>query len=161
MPLSNSQNNQPTLLVVHAHPDDESISTGGVLAKYSENGFRTVLAYCTKGEAGDILNPNFVFPAPGMSITDIRAIELEKALKVLDVKSVSSGVGPKSCAKKRWDTNTLNVFKGAVQPMAGKPIFLKDCIDNSRPCFPGIEPETSNAAGWYLIITTRPSCLLP
>ena len=88
MPLSNSQNNQPTLLVVHAHPDDESISTGGVLAKYSANGYRTVLTYCTRGEAGDILNPNFVFPAPGMSITDIRAIELEKALKVLGVKAV-------------------------------------------------------------------------
>jgi N-acetyl-1-D-myo-inositol-2-amino-2-deoxy-alpha-D-glucopyranoside deacetylase len=85
---SNFHNNQLTLLVVHAHPDDESISTGGVLAKYSANGFRTALAYCTRGEAGDILNPEFVYPKPGMSITDIRAIELENALKVLDVKSV-------------------------------------------------------------------------
>ena len=88
MDPANSQNNQLTLLVVHAHPDDESISTGGVLAKYSANGFRTVLAYCTRGEAGDILNPDFVYPKPGMSITDIRAIELTNALKVLDVKSV-------------------------------------------------------------------------
>jgi len=88
MPLSNYQNKQLTLLVVHAHPDDESISTGGVLAKYSKNGFQTVLVYCTKGEAGDILNPDFVHPIPGMSIADIRAIELENALRVLDVKSV-------------------------------------------------------------------------
>lgn len=88
MHRSNFHNNQLTLLVVHAHPDDESISTGGVLAKYSANGFRTVLTYCTRGEAGDILNPGFVYPKPGMSITDIRAIELDKALKVLDVKSV-------------------------------------------------------------------------
>ena len=88
MPSSNAQNNPLTLLVVHAHPDDESISTGGVLAKYSANGYRTALTYCTRGEAGDILNPEFVYPEPGMSITDIRAIELEKALKVLDVKSV-------------------------------------------------------------------------
>lgn len=88
MHSSNAQNNQLTLLVVHAHPDDESISTGGVLAKYSANGYRTALTYCTRGEAGDILNPEFVYPVPGMSITDIRAIELEKALKVLDVKSV-------------------------------------------------------------------------
>ena len=113
MHLPNDQNNQLTLLVVHAHPDDESISTGGVLAKYSANGYRTALTYCTRGEAGDILNPEFVYPEPGMSITDIRAIELEKALKVLDVKSVSSGVCPKSCAKRRWDTNTLNVFAAA------------------------------------------------
>lgn len=88
MDLNSANKTQPTLLVVHAHPDDESISTGGVLAKYSSNGIRTILTYCTRGEAGDILNPDFVSPAPGMSITDIRAIELEKAVKVLNVKSV-------------------------------------------------------------------------
>jgi N-acetyl-1-D-myo-inositol-2-amino-2-deoxy-alpha-D-glucopyranoside deacetylase/mycothiol S-conjugate amidase len=75
-------------MVVHAHPDDESISTGGVLAKYSANGVRTVLTYCTRGEAGDILNPEFVSPKAGLSITEIRAIELEKAVNVLAVKSV-------------------------------------------------------------------------
>jgi len=84
---SRTKNNQLTLLIVHAHPDDESISTGGILAKYSADGVRTVLTYCTRGEAGDILNPDFVPPQPGMSITEIRAKELEKALKVLDVKS--------------------------------------------------------------------------
>ena len=87
MHLSRTNNNQLTLLIVHAHPDDESISTGGILAKYSADGVRTVLTYCTRGEAGDILNPDFVPPQPGMSITDIRAKELEKALNVLDVKS--------------------------------------------------------------------------
>ena len=89
MPLSKTKNNRPTLLIVHAHPDDESISTGGILAKYSADGVRTVLTYCTRGEAGDILNPDFVPPKPGMSITDIRAKELEKALNVLDVKSAN------------------------------------------------------------------------
>jgi N-acetyl-1-D-myo-inositol-2-amino-2-deoxy-alpha-D-glucopyranoside deacetylase/mycothiol S-conjugate amidase len=83
-----TKNHQLTLLIVHAHPDDESISTGGILAKYASNGVRTVLTYCTRGEAGDILNPDFVSPKPGMSITDIRAIELENAISVLDVKSV-------------------------------------------------------------------------
>lgn len=88
MDPAEAKNHQLTLLIVHAHPDDESSSTGGVLAKYSSNGVRTVLTYCTRGEAGDILNPDFVSPAPGMSITDIRAIELKNALKVLDVNSV-------------------------------------------------------------------------
>jgi N-acetyl-1-D-myo-inositol-2-amino-2-deoxy-alpha-D-glucopyranoside deacetylase/mycothiol S-conjugate amidase len=89
MPLSQTRNNQLTLLIVHAHPDDESISTGGILAKYSADGVQTVLTYCTRGEAGDILNPEFVPPQSGMSITDIRAIELENAVNVLDVKSVN------------------------------------------------------------------------
>jgi LmbE family N-acetylglucosaminyl deacetylase len=85
---SNLKNDELTLLAVHAHPDDESISTGGILAKYSAKGLRTVLAYATGGEAGDILNPEFVAPKPGLDIKEIRAIELEAAVKVLAVGAV-------------------------------------------------------------------------
>src|SRR5271154_6319926 len=42
-----------TLMAVHAHPDDEASSTGGVLAKYSDEGVRTVVVTCTNGEFGD------------------------------------------------------------------------------------------------------------
>ena len=41
-----------TLMAIHAHPDDESISTGGVLARYSAEGVRTVLVTCTDGALG-------------------------------------------------------------------------------------------------------------
>ena len=41
-----------TLMTVHAHPDDESIGTGGILAKYSAEGIHTVLVHCTRGETG-------------------------------------------------------------------------------------------------------------
>jgi len=88
MKLSDGKNEKFTLLAVHAHPDDESISTGGILAKYSAKGFRTVLAYGTRGEAGDILNPQFVSPKPGLNIKEIRAIELAAAVKVLAVETV-------------------------------------------------------------------------
>ena len=49
-----------TLMAVHAHPDDESSSTGGVLARYSGEGVRTVLVTCTNGELGD--GPGHVKP---------------------------------------------------------------------------------------------------
>ena len=88
MDRSNAKNNKLTLLAVHAHPDDESISTGGILAKYSAKGFRTVLAYGTRGEAGDILNPDFVASKPGLDVKEIRAIELAAALRVLTVGAV-------------------------------------------------------------------------
>jgi len=84
----NKMHTELSLMVVHAHPDDESIGTGGILAKYSAEGIRTVLVYGTRGEVGEILNPDFVPPSPGMKIEDIRTLELEKALKVLGVKSV-------------------------------------------------------------------------
>lgn len=44
---------QPVLMVVHAHPDDESSQTGGTLAAYSAAGWRTILITCTDGAEGD------------------------------------------------------------------------------------------------------------
>ena len=41
------------MMAVHAHPDDEASSTGGVLARYSGEGIRTVVVTCTNGELGD------------------------------------------------------------------------------------------------------------
>jgi LmbE family N-acetylglucosaminyl deacetylase len=77
--------NRRTLLAVHAHPDDESIGTGGILAKYAAQGVHTVVVFCTAGEEGDSQDPSFVPPSPGMGIMEIRKIELEKALKILQV----------------------------------------------------------------------------
>jgi len=50
-----------TLMAVHAHPDDESSSTGGVLALAAGEGIRTVLVTCTNGEFGD--GPGHVKPS--------------------------------------------------------------------------------------------------
>jgi N-acetyl-1-D-myo-inositol-2-amino-2-deoxy-alpha-D-glucopyranoside deacetylase len=44
-----------TLLCVHPHPDDESIACGGVLARASAEGHRTVVVTCTGGEEGENL----------------------------------------------------------------------------------------------------------
>ena len=41
-----------TLLAVHAHPDDETVTMGGTLARYSAAGVRTVVVTCTDGELG-------------------------------------------------------------------------------------------------------------
>jgi LmbE family N-acetylglucosaminyl deacetylase len=43
---------RPTVMVVHAHPDDESSQTGGTLARYAAQGYRTVLVTCTDGAQG-------------------------------------------------------------------------------------------------------------
>jgi LmbE family N-acetylglucosaminyl deacetylase len=41
-----------TLMAVHAHPDDESTSTGGILAHYALRGVRTVVVTCKDGDLG-------------------------------------------------------------------------------------------------------------
>ena len=45
------------LLLVHAHPDDETIGTGATMAKYAAEGVHVTLVTCTLGEEGEILVP--------------------------------------------------------------------------------------------------------
>jgi N-acetyl-1-D-myo-inositol-2-amino-2-deoxy-alpha-D-glucopyranoside deacetylase len=45
------------LLLVHAHPDDESIATGGIMAKYAAEGAAVTLVTCTLGEMGEVIPP--------------------------------------------------------------------------------------------------------
>ncbi|WP_370291065.1 N-acetyl-1-D-myo-inositol-2-amino-2-deoxy-alpha-D-glucopyranoside deacetylase [Nocardioides sp.] len=45
------------LLLVHAHPDDESIGQGATMAKYVDEGVGVTLVTCTAGEMGEILVP--------------------------------------------------------------------------------------------------------
>jgi N-acetyl-1-D-myo-inositol-2-amino-2-deoxy-alpha-D-glucopyranoside deacetylase len=46
------------LLLVHAHPDDESIATGATMAKYAAEGASVTLVTCTLGELGEIIPPD-------------------------------------------------------------------------------------------------------
>src|SRR5215472_8942345 len=43
------------LLLVHAHPDDESIGTGATIARYAAEGARVTLVTCTLGELGEVI----------------------------------------------------------------------------------------------------------
>jgi N-acetyl-1-D-myo-inositol-2-amino-2-deoxy-alpha-D-glucopyranoside deacetylase len=72
-----------TLLLVHAHPDDESISTGGVMMKAKAHGHRVVLITATRGEAGEIHNMDEASSRPRLG--EIRAEELKAACEILGV----------------------------------------------------------------------------
>ncbi|HEY7594934.1 MAG TPA: N-acetyl-1-D-myo-inositol-2-amino-2-deoxy-alpha-D-glucopyranoside deacetylase [Actinophytocola sp.] len=45
----------PRLLLVHAHPDDESLWTGGTIARYAAAGVQVTVVTCTLGEEGEII----------------------------------------------------------------------------------------------------------
>ncbi|MGQ4347991.1 PIG-L family deacetylase [Streptomyces sp. SAS_275] len=51
--MNTSDIRRPTLMIVHAHPDDEASQTGGTFARYAAAGYRTVLVTCTNGAQGD------------------------------------------------------------------------------------------------------------
>jgi len=69
-----------TLLTVHAHPDDETISTGGVMARYAGEGIRVVCVTCTGGEYGEIVVPELDTPDNHARLAEIRREELSRAL---------------------------------------------------------------------------------
>ncbi|PRW64848.1 N-acetyl-1-D-myo-inositol-2-amino-2-deoxy-alpha-D-glucopyranoside deacetylase [Actinopolyspora mortivallis] len=47
----------PRLLLVHAHPDDETLWTGGTIARYAAAGVQVTLVTCTLGEEGEVIPP--------------------------------------------------------------------------------------------------------
>jgi LmbE family N-acetylglucosaminyl deacetylase len=74
-----------TLLVVHAHPDDETIATGGILARYRAEGVRTVVVTCTRGDLGDL-----VFDPRTNDVGGMRERELQEAARVLGVSRLAN-----------------------------------------------------------------------
>lgn len=72
-----------TLLTVHAHPDDETISTGGVMARYRAEGCRVVCLTSNLGEHGEIVVPELDTPENHARLADIRRAELSEALRRL------------------------------------------------------------------------------
>jgi N-acetyl-1-D-myo-inositol-2-amino-2-deoxy-alpha-D-glucopyranoside deacetylase len=72
-----------TLLTIHAHPDDETISTGGVMARYAAEGVRVVCLTSNLGEHGEIVVPEMDTPENHARLAEIRGQELARALSRL------------------------------------------------------------------------------
>ena len=75
------------LLLVHAHPDDESIMTGATMAFYAAQGVAVTLVTCTLGEEGEILVPEYALLEAGQAdqLGGLRISELAEALAALGV----------------------------------------------------------------------------
>ena len=75
------------LLLVHAHPDDETIGTGATMAKYVAEGAGVTLVTCTAGEEGEVLVPELEHLASDRddALGPHRVGELAEAMKALGV----------------------------------------------------------------------------
>jgi N-acetyl-1-D-myo-inositol-2-amino-2-deoxy-alpha-D-glucopyranoside deacetylase len=75
------------LLLVHAHPDDETISNGVTMAHYAADGAHVTLVTCTLGEEGEVLVPELADLAAGRTdrLGEHRIGELAAAMKELGV----------------------------------------------------------------------------
>jgi N-acetyl-1-D-myo-inositol-2-amino-2-deoxy-alpha-D-glucopyranoside deacetylase len=74
------------VLFVHAHPDDESISTGGTIATLVERGAVVTVLTCTRGERGEVIPPELAHFEGSPDLVAIREAELRNALEVLGVR---------------------------------------------------------------------------
>src|ERR1700716_1519966 len=70
------------LLAVHAHPDDECLGRGGILARYGAEGVRTVLVTCTDGAVGEISDPALATPD---NLAEVRSRELDESVRILGI----------------------------------------------------------------------------
>ena len=75
------------LLLVHAHPDDESIGTGATMAKYAAEGAAVTLVTCTLGELGEVIPPELAHLAADADggLGEYRIGELAAACAALGV----------------------------------------------------------------------------
>jgi mycothiol S-conjugate amidase len=77
---------QLRLMAVHAHPDDESSKGAATMARYVAEGVRVMVATCTGGERGSVLNPKMDRPEVVADIAEIRRAEMTKAREILGVE---------------------------------------------------------------------------
>jgi N-acetyl-1-D-myo-inositol-2-amino-2-deoxy-alpha-D-glucopyranoside deacetylase len=75
------------LLLVHAHPDDETINNGATMARYAAQGAKVTLVTCTLGEEGEVIPADLAHLAAGRDDTlgAHRISELSAAMKELGV----------------------------------------------------------------------------
>lgn len=74
-----------TIVSFHAHPDDESIATGGTLARAASEGHRVVLVFGTRGECGEVAEG---FLVDGEALGDRRSQEVERSAEALGAARV-------------------------------------------------------------------------
>jgi LmbE family N-acetylglucosaminyl deacetylase len=124
---------QLTFLAVHAHPDDEASSSGGLYRLLADQGVRTVLVTCTNGECGDA--PDGAKPDAdhhdGDEVAAIRAVELDNAVKILGISRLIR-LGYRDSGMKGWPQNDdpESFWATPVDVAAAK---LADILMEERP----------------------------
>ncbi|WP_194815412.1 PIG-L family deacetylase [Nocardia sp. XZ_19_385] len=122
-----------TIMAVHAHPDDEVLTTGGVFARYGEEGIRTVLVTCTNGEQGD--GPGGVKPgAPGhdpAAVAEQRLGELRASAALLEIEHLEL-LGYQDSGMDGWDANS-DPRAFANVPVSTAAAELAALIEKYRP----------------------------
>ena len=103
------------ILFVHAHPDDETLTTGGAIARYVAEGAEVVVVTCTLGEEGEVIGERWADLVADRAdqLGGYRILELTGALRALGVE------GPRFLgAAGRWRDSGMVDTPSAANPRA-------------------------------------------
>lgn len=140
-----------TLLAVHAHPDDESLATGPLLAHLSGLGIRIVLVTATRGEEGEVV-PGAIAEGDTRSLEEVRAAEIDGACRALGIAerhllgtapALAAGVEP----RRYRDSGMQWIREGVAGPSdsAGQDSFThrpaQDAVSDLAALIAEIRPD--------------------
>jgi N-acetyl-1-D-myo-inositol-2-amino-2-deoxy-alpha-D-glucopyranoside deacetylase len=125
------------LLLVHAHPDDESITTGATMARYAASGVHVTLVTCTRGEQGEVIGERWahLFGDPD-GLARHREAELAAAMRALGVhdhRFLDTQPAPNAPATRYSDSGMGYAPDGSVVPAPDPPPGAFALLDVDEP----------------------------
>ena len=126
------------LLLVHAHPDDETLTTGVTMARYVAQGAEVTLLTCTLGEEGEVLVPELAQLAAGQAdqLGGYRIWELRTAMAELGVTDVRFLGGPG-----RWRDSGMMGTPANEHPRAFWNADLDDAASHAVAVIRELRPQ--------------------
>lgn len=133
------------MVVVHAHPDDETLWTGGMIARYAASGMGVTLVTCTLGEQGEVLTDELRGLAADRAdqLGGYRLVELRAACAVLGItdQRFLGGIG-------RWRDSGMVAEPGArasvpaqLHPRAFAAGALDEQVDALVEVLDAVQPQ--------------------
>lgn len=117
-------------MAVHGHPDDESITTGGTLARCAAEGVTTCLVTCTDGRYGPV-NPDLGLTLSPDDLASVRSAELHAAATALGVGQVRQlGYHDSGMTGSRENTAAQSFWSQPVDDVLGRVVEI---IRSFRP----------------------------
>ena len=115
------------LLLVHAHPDDETINNGVTMAKYAASGAQVTLVTCTRGEEGEVLVTELANLASDKDdkLGEHREVELKDAMAQLGINDFRFLGAP----NKKWRDSGM---MGTTQNERGDVFWQADLDEASH-----------------------------
>jgi len=133
------------LLLVHAHPDDETIGQGATMAKYVDEGVAVTLVTCTAGEMGEILQPGLEHLAADREdgLGEHRKQELADAMKILGVTDYRflGGFGTYRDSGMKWHEDGHAIAADDVHENAFAAADLTEAADRLVQVIREVRPQ--------------------